>query len=94
VTIRKPNKYTPDNTSHPGETLREMLKERGVTQTAFASQLGIANSYLCDVLNCRRGVSTKTALRLEKALDVSAEFWLTLQMNHDLASARKEHGYK
>jgi plasmid maintenance system antidote protein VapI len=29
------------------------------------------------------------ALRLEKALGSSAEFWLRMQINHDLAQARK-----
>ena len=88
MSIRKPNKYAPDNSSHPGETLREMLEERGIVQRQFATKLGIAPSYLNDFLKCRRGIAVQLALRLEKALRVNAEFWLTMQMNHDLATAR------
>jgi HTH-type transcriptional regulator/antitoxin HigA len=88
MTVRKANKYAPDNTSHPGETLREMLAEREIVQRQFAKQIGIAPSYLCDFLQCRRGAAPRLALRLEKALGVSAEFWLTMQMHHDLAGAR------
>lgn len=88
MTTRKRNKYTPDNTTHPGETLSEMLRERGIVQRQFANKIGIAPSYLCDFLMCRRGAAPRLALRLEAALGVSAEFWLTMQMHHDLAGAR------
>lgn len=82
-------RYAPDNTSHPGEMLREMLENRGVVQRQFAKQIGIAPSYLCDFLQCRRGAAPRLALRLEKALGVSAELWLTMQMHHDLATERE-----
>jgi addiction module HigA family antidote len=89
VTIRQSNRYAPGSDCvHPGEYLRVTLQERAIIQRQFAKQLGIAPSYLCDFLMCRRGAATKLALRLEKALGVPAEFWLTLQMNHDLAVAR------
>ena len=88
MSIRKPNKYAPDTSSHPGETLREMLKEREMLQTQLALEMDVADSYLSDFINCKRAAGTKLALRLEKALGVAAEFWLTMQMHHDLATAR------
>lgn len=44
------NRYRPDLSSHPGDTLREMLRERQVTQKDFAAELGIKDSYLSDVI--------------------------------------------
>ncbi len=82
------NRYEPDLSSHPGDTLREMLLRREVKQNAFAAEIGVKDSYLSDVVNGRRGVGVAMALRLEKALEVKAEFWLTMQINHDLATAR------
>jgi addiction module HigA family antidote len=89
MSTRKRNKCSPDNSIHPGEMLREMLSDRGIVQRRFAKEIGIAPSYLCDFLKCRRGAAPRLALRLEAALDVSAEFWLTMQMHHDLATARE-----
>lgn len=78
-----------DLTAHPGDFLREKLKREGVRQRELARELGIADSYLSDVLRGKRGVGTQLALRLEEHLELSAEFFLTMQMNHDLATARE-----
>lgn len=88
MSTRKPTRYAPDNTCHPGETLREILDERRVVHRQFAAEIGITAGFLCDFLKCRRGAGTLMALRLEKALGISAEFWLTQQMHRDLAGAR------
>jgi addiction module HigA family antidote len=56
--------------------LEEFLKPLGVTQTQFAERIG-----------GRRGVTPDTALRLEKALGMSAQFWLNLQLACDLYHA-------
>lgn len=91
---KRRNRYEPDLTAHPGDTLREMLARREVTQNAFAAEIGVKDSYLSDVVNGRRGVGVAMALRLEKALEVSAEFWLMMQVHHDLAAARIERQSK
>jgi addiction module HigA family antidote len=86
--VKRRNGHTPGTASHPGEILREELEHRGMTQTAFAGYLGIKDSYLSDIINGKRGVGVAMALRLERALGSSAEFWLGLQTNYDLAQAR------
>lgn len=88
MTVRQ-NTYAPDTVSHPGETLRELLNSRGWTQVELAKKLGMATSYLNDVVHGRRGVSVQLAIKLEATLKTfGAEHWLIMQMHHDLAQAR------
>ena len=71
--------------THPGVMLlEEYLKPLGVTQTAFAFRLGVSFPRLNEIINGRRAVTVDTALRLERVLGMSAEFWLNLQQDWDL----------
>ena len=71
--------------THPGEMLlEEYLKPLGVTQTAFAYRLGVSYPRLNEIIKGRRAVTTDTALRLERVLGMSAEFWLGLQLDWNL----------
>ena len=71
--------------THPGEMLlEEFLKPLGITQSAFARQLGVSFPRLNEIINGRRSVTTDTALRLARVTGMSAEFWLGLQQDWDL----------
>lgn len=71
--------------THPGEMLlEEFIKPLELTQIEFAKRLGISRVRLSEILRQRRGVTPDTALRLEKVLGMSADFWLGLQMAWDL----------
>ncbi len=70
---------------HPGEVLlEEFLSPIGVSQTAFATRLGISLQRLNDLIHGRRGVTPDTALRLARVLGTSPEFWLSMQESWDL----------
>lgn len=76
------------NPSHPGEILREeFLKPLGLTVTATARALGVSRKVLSDIVNERAGVSPAMAIRLARAFDSDASFWLRLQNGYDLAHA-------
>jgi addiction module HigA family antidote len=78
------------NPSHPGEVLREdVIAELGLTVKEAAKRLGMSRTALSRVLNCRAAVSPDLALRLEQAGVSTADMWLTLQLNYDLAQARQ-----
>ena len=82
VDRRLPRKQPP---THPGEMLlEEFLKPLGITQSAFAQQLGVSFPRLNGVINARRGVTPDTALRLARVTGMSADFWLGLQQDWDL----------
>ncbi len=71
--------------THPGEMLlEEFLKPLGVTQSAFAVQLGVSFPRLNEVIRGKRSVTPDTALRLARVTGMSADFWLGLQQDWDL----------
>ena len=70
---------------HPGEMLlEEFLKPLGVTQSAFAIQLGVSFPRLNEIIREKRSVTADTALRLAQVTGMSADFWLGLQLDWDL----------
>ena len=50
-----------------GMTIDALRGREGISQTAFARQMGISKQYLCDVEKGRRMVSTEQAARFAKA---------------------------
>jgi len=71
--------------THPGEMLlEEFLKPLGLSQSAFAVQLGVSFPRLNEVVRRKRAVTPDTALRLERVLGMPADFWLGLQQDWDL----------
>lgn len=82
INRRLPKRLPP---THPGEMLlEEFLKPLGITQTAFASRMGVSYPRLNEVIRGKRGVTTDTALRLARVTGMSADFWLGLQQDWDL----------
>ena len=72
---------------HPGEFLRETLEELGLTQSAFASALGISPMRVSHLLKGDRPVTAELALRLGRALGQTPQYWLNLQFSYDLKVA-------
>lgn len=67
---------------HPGETIADILDERGITQTELASQTGVSPAYVSKVIAGKKDISAKFAFALEYALGVPKSFWLNLQANY------------
>lgn len=75
---------------HPGEILQLYVAE-GLTVTALALHLGVTRANLSRVLNGSLGISPLLAVKLSEAFpNQSAEFWMNLQKNYELAVIRKE----
>jgi addiction module HigA family antidote len=74
---------------HPGEVLREeFLQPMGMTAHALALALQVPAPRINDIVRERRTVTADTALRLAKYFGTSAEFWMGLQSDFDMATAR------
>jgi addiction module HigA family antidote len=71
------NKYTPDFVSPPGETLAEILKERKITRTEFASRMKLPKKTINQIIKGKAEITVRTAYKIELALSVpSARFWI------------------
>lgn len=80
--IGLPTKRAP---THPGEMLlEEFLVPLQMTQTECAERLGVSYPRLNEIIKGKRGVTTDTALRLERLFGMSAQFWLNMQQAYDL----------
>ncbi len=82
---------TPENRipTHPGEVLlAEFLEPLALTQVAFAAHLGVPMQRINEIVRGKRGITPQTAWLLAQALGTTPEFWLNLQMQHDLARNR------
>lgn len=64
--------------------LEEFLKPLGISQSAFATRLGVSLSRLNEIIRCKAAITPDMALRLARVLGMSADFWLGLQMDWDL----------
>jgi addiction module HigA family antidote len=82
----------PLRAGHPGRTLAVELAARGLTANALALKLRVPANRLTDIIRGKRAISAETALRLGRYFGTSAQFWLNLQTNYDLALAREEFG--
>ena len=74
---------------HPGEMLRlEFLEPLGISQNRLALTMRVPPDRINAIVQCKRGITADTAMRLGIALKVSPEFWLSLQSKYDLEMAR------
>ena len=77
------------NPPHPGEMIGDTLDEIGVSISAAARGMGCTRQALHNVIAGRSAISPDMAVRLEQALGSSADTWLRMQANYDLALIRK-----
>lgn len=71
--------------THPGEMLQEeFLTPLGISLSEFARRIEVSYPRLHEIVHGKRGVTSDTALRLERVTGMSAGFWLTLPQQWDL----------
>jgi addiction module HigA family antidote len=72
---------------HPGEALREILNEAGLSANALALALRIPANRITKILRAERGITADTAMRLARYFGTSAEMWMNLQAKYELDAA-------
>jgi len=82
------HEYTPDAVSPPGETLRELLEERNMSQRALAERMGRPTKTINEIINARTSITPETALQLEKVLGTPAHFWNNREQKYQEYLAR------
>jgi len=83
--------YQPDYAVHPGETLREKLKELTMTPKEFAIRTGKPVKTISEILNGKSSITFEMAVLFEKVLKISANFWIKKQSNFNEFVAREKH---
>ena len=68
--------FAPDWLSPPGETIADVLEERGWSQAEFAQRIGYTPKHVNQLLRGKAPISEDTALRLERVLGSTARFWM------------------
>ena len=61
-----------------------------MTVKEAAARLRVTRATLSRILNGHAGITAGMSLRLSAALGTSPEFWLKMQLQHDLWHARKK----
>jgi addiction module HigA family antidote len=78
--------------SHPGRLLRRELVARKLSANRLSLDLGVPSGRITDILNSRRLITADTAVRLGRYFGNSAQFWLDLQGQYDIAVVEREKG--
>jgi HTH-type transcriptional regulator / antitoxin HigA len=82
--------FQPDYAIHPGETLAETLEELGMSQAELAQRMGRPLQMISEIIQGKKAITAETALQLERATGVPANFWNSSQRNYEAAIARVE----
>lgn len=68
---------------HPGQTLADILEERGISQKELSVRTGVTAAYVNMVIAGKKNISANFAMALEYALDTPKSFWLNLQAHYE-----------
>jgi antitoxin HigA-1 len=74
---------------HPGEFLKEILDELGISQAEFARTVGLSAMRISHVVKGKRPVTAEMALLFGKAFGQTPQYWINLQAAYDLKMAEK-----
>ena len=77
---------------HPGDFLSEALEELHLSQAAFARAIGVSPMRISHVVKGVRPVTAELALLFGRAFNQSPQYWLNLQSDHDLKTAKASIG--
>lgn len=72
------NRLVPARAVHPGEILREELRERGIKQKELAQLIGMQPTHLNEFIKGKRNMTEDLAMKLEAQLGISYKTWMDL----------------
>lgn len=81
VTINK--SFVPIKAVHPSEIIKDEMQARGLKQKDLAQRLGMLPPNLNSILKEQRAITLNVANKLEDALGIPAEFWLSAQAQYE-----------
>lgn len=82
------NEYQPDYAVMPGDVLSAELELRGMTQQELAKRTGLTPKHIIAIIKARSTITPETAIKLERALGMAADYWLNLESHYQEVRAR------
>jgi HTH-type transcriptional regulator / antitoxin HigA len=82
--------FSPDWASPPGDTIRDLLSERGISLQSLAENLGLAEPTLRELLVGNVALTLSLARGLARTLGASPEFWMCRDVLYREDLARRE----
>lgn len=83
------NEYMPDYVVTPGEVLEFELELRGMKQQELAKRTGLTPKHIGALVNSKSSITPETAIKLERAIGMPAQYWMNLESQYQEALARK-----
>jgi plasmid maintenance system antidote protein VapI len=83
-----PDDLRPDWVSAPGDSIADLLEERGWNQTSFAERMEYTEKHISLLINGKAPLTEETAFKLEKVTGITAGFWLTREAQYREAVGR------
>src|SRR5580692_1207346 len=84
------NGFAPDYAVPPGETLRESLEMKGLSQIDLAVRTGLTEKTISQIINGVAPISYETAEKLEMVLGSPARFWNARESQYREALMRQQ----
>ena len=81
--IKNVNSLSHELIIHPGETIKEVLIDRNVTQKELSNRTSYTLKHIREVILGKKDISSNFASELECALNIPASFWINLQGIYD-----------
>ena len=69
--------FAPDWSSPPGDTIRDIMAERGISMDDFAGMMDMPSGDAIDLVDGKKRITIAMARQLVKVLGSSIEFWMT-----------------
>ena len=74
----------------PGSVLKEEIEYRGITQKELAERMGRSTQVINEIILGKEPITYTTAIDLQDALGISAQFWLNIETAYRKTLAKQE----
>ncbi|MCK4864609.1 MAG: HigA family addiction module antidote protein [Gammaproteobacteria bacterium] len=82
------NIYQPDYAVIPGDVLAYELEVRSMAQQELAKRTGLTPKHIVALVKGKSAITSETAIKLERALGMPADYWLNLESQYQETQAR------
>lgn len=86
--------FTPDWVTSPGDTILDVIEEKGWTQAELAQRLGFSPKHVNQLIKGKVPLTEEAAIRLERVLGSTVGFWLAREARYRERCARLEAAQK